>query len=922
MVLTALRGRTNELDALVQAAENARAGSGTTVLLEGEAGIGKTRLIDEIAARADDLGMQVRRGTAEELEQGRPFGSLVDALGSSDTAPRLGDDAAAEATRVLIQDAFVDHLERLAASPLLLALDDLQWADRATMATLWALARRSSDMGLLLVLAFRPTPTPPGLERLLEGSDRIGALRIRLGPVADAALDDLALDVLGAPPTPALREQLQGAGGNPFVALELLAARSADARDVRPGEDEDDLAGSQLPPALRGALLARFTGLSATARRVLPVAAVLGGSARVDDLAALLGITSDEAGEVVTEAVDAGLLQPTGDSLSFRHDLIREALYESLPNAVRIGWHREAARILEGGAEPTVVAQHLMLGATRGDPDTLAALRRAAAQLGDAPDVAAALLERASALSVDPATRAETEVARARALLRAGHAEEAERQANTVLAVAAATPAIRAQALLTRARSLLLQARYGEANAVYGDALATGELEPRTVAVTRGMQALTSAFSLGLDRALEQSGEAEAEGTGLNETEAVVHALMARCMVYLQRSEFELAVAAGREAMVLSDREGATDNGHVLGFALVAADRAEEARATTERGRQRALSSGDIPAVGAHQLTLAFIAWSSGRWDDAVVEVGGLGALAEDFGLPVGDPMAHAVIGNIAFHRGDRAGAQSELEGGRSAPPAGAVPQNLLARLSALMLELDGDIDGAFTLLFEAMQFQSALGIDAGRNMLGVECARLAVAAGRIGEAEELVSDLAAFGERAVSPAARGTANFARGIVEGDGPVLRKAATEFEAASRPLQRMRSLEAAGHAFARAGAQDDAVSSLRDALTVTDELGAVHDSRRITAILRDLGVRIGAKDQSARPPQGWESLTKAERDVAQLLAEGLRNREIADRLVVSRRTVETHVSRLYTKLGAENRVALAQAIRENLEHEMSR
>lgn len=486
MGVTALRGRAHELDSLVQAAENALAGSGTTVLLEGEAGIGKTRLIDETAARADDLGMQVRRGTAEELEQGRPFGSLIDALGAPDTAPSLGDDAGAEATRVLVQDAFVDHLEHLAASPLLLALDDLQWADRATMATLWALARRSSDMGLLLVLVFRPTPTPPGLQRLLDGCDRIGALRIRLGPVADAALDDLALDVLGAPPTPAFREQLQGAGGNPFVALELLAARSADAPDVDPGNGE--FGDTQLPSALRAALLARFTGLSETARRVLPVAAVLGGSTRVDDLAALLGITSDEATEVVNEAVDAGLFEPTEEGLRFRHDLIREALYESLPTAVRMGWHREAVRILEGRAEPTVVAQHLMLGATRGDTDAIASLQRAAEQLRDeTPDVAAALLERALALSHDPASQAELATERAEALLLAGWAEEAERQADGALAAPAATPQIRARALFVRAEAMAYQGRFGESRDAFGQALSTGALDEGSTAAALGL---------------------------------------------------------------------------------------------------------------------------------------------------------------------------------------------------------------------------------------------------------------------------------------------------------------------------------------------------------------------------------------------------------------------------------------------------
>lgn len=388
-------------------------------------------------------------------------------------------------------------------------------------------------------------------------------------------------------------------------------------------------------------------------------------------------------------------------------------------------------------------------------------------------------------------------------------------------------------------------------------------------------------------------------------------------MAHTFRSEFDAAIDAGRQAVALTEADPRVRSDFsLIGLMLVAADRADEARTVTENGRRRAMEQGEVVTLSSQQLVLAFIAWASGRWDDAATEIDAMTGLAEDFGLRVGDPMGHAVLGNIAFHRGDLATAQTHLDAGRVVGTRGGMlPRTLLARLSALMLEAEGDTEGALAVLLEAFEFGQALGIDTVRSQLGVECVRVVAAAGKLDRAEAVAIDLAEFAQRAASSGARGAALFARGTIDGNGELLGEAAQEFAAAGRPIFRVRALDAAARAHAEAGEREEATASAREALAVADGLGAVHDSRRITAFLRELGVRIGAKEQVMQATHGWDSLTAAERDVAELVGEGLRNREIADRLFISRRTVESHMSRLYTKLGAENRVALARVIREH-------
>ena len=916
-----LRGRSGELESLSRALDGLATGAGGVALVEGEPGIGKTRLLDELSREAEARGLLVRRGAAEELEQDRPFGPVVDALGAPDTMPLLGDRSRPGIdARFMTQDAFVDLVERLiGVGPMVLAIDDLHWADRATLATLWALARRAGDMGLLLVLAFRPAPRSRELARVIEGCQELGAQHLRLGPIDDDALGALAVDVVGAVPGPALLDALAGSRGNPFLAIEMLGALASDGGLVET-ENGVELESSALPAVMRDNLLRRLTGLSEATRHVLSVAAVLGGTGRLGEIAALLGISAGAAGVAVAEGARAGLLEPSGEVVAFRHELIREALYQDLPESVRAGWHREAAHQLEGHADPAVVARHLVLGSTLEDADALDRLARSAAAIvASDPDASAELLQRALELALDEGSQSEFGVARAQALLIAGRAEEAAAQANAVL-TAAASPRVIAQAQMARGKASFHQGRPTDAVDGFAAARATGALDDVEAAHAMGREAASLVWVFEHDRALEQADRALAEGRRLGILGVQVEALAVRCAVHAFRAEFDAAITAGRAAVDLADEDPSAlrRTPHVfLGLALLHGDQLEEASRIVELGRRHSSELGQVVVLRSYQVMLTRIAWCAGRWDDAILEADTATRLAEDFGVRFGWATTEAIKGLIQFHRGDPAGAQASFERHpRAARGRGdASGAELHVLLDALLLDAAGRREEAVDTLLQALRIDQGLEMNSARLWQGPTCVRFALSLDRAGDAREVADDLDDIARRAGTASARSAAAYARGLVERDPELLGEAIAQAAAAQRPLEQLEALEALGVLHEEGGRRDDAIARFQEAMALAEGLAATHDTRRLSSALRDLGVRSGSRSPRRQAVGGWESLTETELAVARLVGDGLRNAEIAEQLFVSRRTVEWHVSRLYSKLHAANRVALANAVREH-------
>jgi AAA ATPase domain len=411
-----LLGRASQLRELAGAVEACPGGTGGSFLVEGEAGFGKTSLVEAALAVAGRLGLQVFRATAEELERRRPFGTIVDCLGIDRAAP---DPRRAEVARVFEEvrsptgwqplvaaaqgefravEAILTLVEELSAQrPLVLAVDDLQWADPSTLLVLHRLGRVVERLPVLLLAAYRPLPRPPDLERLIASLSARGARRLALGSLDEQAVAALVERLVGAAPGPRLLRQVAGAGGNPLFVTELVAALTADGSIEPAGDGQAEVAAVGLPPSLPLTILHRLSFLPQQTLDVLRAASVIGASFSVAELSRLTGTPSFELLAVLRESLTAGVLGEEPTRLRFRHDLLREALYQDLPGAVRAGLHRDAARALAGaGAPAEQVAEHLLRGAAPGDVEAVAWLREAATTVAShAPAVAVDLLRRA-----------------------------------------------------------------------------------------------------------------------------------------------------------------------------------------------------------------------------------------------------------------------------------------------------------------------------------------------------------------------------------------------------------------------------------------------------------------------------------------------------------------------------------------------
>ena len=393
-----LRGRDDQIGELRSAVDSAMSGRLSVVVIEGEAGIGKTRLLDQALQIAGESGCQVATAKAEEMEHGRPFGVIAAALGCARDAPdgrraTIANLISAHDSRdhgpltvssdpglqFRVVDALCDLVESLATDrPLVLALDDLQWADPSSLVTLGALARTALGMPVALIACCRPFPRPPAMLRLFESLEHAGLRRIELSQLEDGDVRDVVAEVVGATPGPGLLGVVAGASGNPLFVTELLNAIVEDG-SLSTTDGHAEVSDSDLPPSLPLTILGRLSSLPDEAIQVLRVASLLGSTFSITELATVLARPVTELIPAVEAILASGVLDEHGVLLRFRHDLIREAVYADMPSSLRLGLHREAAiRLADVGAPSSRVADQFARGATSGDPEAIDWLTRAA----------------------------------------------------------------------------------------------------------------------------------------------------------------------------------------------------------------------------------------------------------------------------------------------------------------------------------------------------------------------------------------------------------------------------------------------------------------------------------------------------------------------------------------------------------------
>ena len=904
-----------------------RSGAGAVVLVEGEPGMGKSRLLAEAARVARRLAFRVGVGAAEPGAAVVELAPLMTALfdGSHPLLERSGLrelHSLPEQRYWLLQDLQA-MLERAALrGPILISLDDQQWTDSGTAAALRALPVRLADLPVAWIVAFRPGQGSAQLRGAIEHLDDTGAERIVLGPLDDDAVAKVAEDVIDAVPDDALLDLVKGARGSPFLLMELLSGlRDEDLIRVVAGQA--GLVEARLPRRVESTMRERLRGVSSPAREAATVAASLGRRFSFADLAAMLDRPPATLLEPVGELIDSGMLVESGDRLAFRHDVTREAVRASIPLSARRAIDRQAADVLlAAGATPVEVAAQIAASADSGDERAISILLRAGEALANTdPGAGADLSRRALELAARDHTlrgpllaqtavllhsAARVEDARAFAETQLRDALPAEQEAEVLLGIAGMfsvppdarvaagrqalalpelPPHLRARHLAALFHNLLVGGRTDEAKAI----------RAQTAAAVQASGDANSAFAFALaetitayadgryDEALALTERAARAGAGSTDWARERLAQEWRCetRTVLDQVDDSLRLAADNIAAAQHDHNG-------WGIRIF----------EIWRGRQ------------LHQL---------GRLADA-------GAILEgQFSPETGDRFLGALdaagivaLGRVALHQGN-----ARLQQRTTALARGlledATPnfRRQAAWLLALQAMGTGDYGAAHGWL-------CALGEDQRTAILPlfpidvtdeIPLVRIALAVGD----DELAEVASGQAERRAQRNSHvttivATAAHVRGLLTSNIDELERAAELFATGPRPMMHAYAREDLGVARARAGAVEAAIEAFDRALVVYAEAGATWDAGRVRSRLRDHGVRrrLVARE---RPETGWAALTDSELAVARLVAQGLTNREVAEQLFVSPHTVSSHLRSVFAKLEINTRLALARIAAEH-------
>ena len=932
-----LVGRAAELAWVHELLQDAAAGRGRCLLVEGEPGIGKSALLTQALAGVNLPGCQVLREQSDELGERFPLSVMTRLL---EVDERSADPLRAQAARALRREESADGstmrlqsgdpvaaaveemlalVDRLCArGPVVLVVEDLHWADEASLVMWRRLCQASMQLPLLVAGTCRAVAKRRAeLDQVRSEVRARDGVLMTLGPLAEDAVSDLVGQVTGCVPGPRLVERLGSAAGNPLYVRELLAAASRVAA-LQSLDGSVELAAedgaAQALGSLAGVIGDRLGTLTAGAREVLRMAALLGPEFSVADLGVVVAQEPDELSGNLVEALGAGMLESTGGRLRFRHGLLKEVLYEATPMALRAALHRHAAQALIGSGAPVERIAGLMLPALEiVDGWELDWLADSARLLVDrAPDIAAELLEHALGHTdrTDP-RRAVLEIQLASVWFWSGRSEQAEHLAREMLRTADPERIGQAHWLL-----LKIGIRLGHREELAR--LAESEPDRRVGDLWRARLLAQQAAAFGyLGRyaeAAELTAEALAQGEQLADPVTMANALHCRSMIDVNRKDLTAALATIDRALMVIDTDP-----QLLGMRFLLLG--NRSSALNHLGRPReALESirlacglaerirpSGLPPLLTHSAALHF---DQGNWDEARSDL----EQAADGLTPYFLFFQNGMQALIAERQNDWNQAARHLEvldGQEHAPRwiAGSVYW-LLAR--ALAAQKAGRLKEAVENLALLLTPEYADGLAVRSDYLPV-LVRAALATDDLRTAQAAAQACQQHADSEPMPRIRASAHWCQGLVSGDQDLILAAATYLREIGRLPDLGNALEDAAVLQANAGELETARTTLREALAVYDELGAVWDSQRAQARLRPSGVVLGVRGPRRRPKTGWDALTETELRIAEQVAAGQSNPEIAESLLLSRRTVETHVSHILSRLQVSSRRQVADLAR---------
>jgi DNA-binding CsgD family transcriptional regulator len=915
LVTPPIRGRAGELKVIGALVTALAQGRGGVLVIEGPPGIGKSRLLTEVMALADKCGVRALFGEAFEYQQTVPFFALFMATLRAD--PPVGD---AEALRGLGGSAdlrywvvhdLADAIDAAAAqTPLAIMLEDIHWADNATLLALRSLATARLDVPVLWVLTARTGAGGPGVQETLSVLQRADATFLPVAAMSPGAVADMVCDVVRANADESLLTLAAKAHGNPFLVSELVGGLGEEGRLTVSGR-RAVASGQALPRRLGAGMQQRLDLLSEGAGEVVRVAAVLPDRFTAGLLAAMLDRQPASLMSAVQEAVRANLLVEDDEQLRFRHDLLREATRQSLPQSLRRAMERQSASImLSMGAAPAEVATQLARSAEHGDRQATSALRQAAQSVGHSDASAAADLSKRALelLAADDADHGPLVAETVEFLNRASRYHEAEELAVAALSEAA-SPQEEAEIRLRLAtKNTHSTQRRVEENR---RALQLGDISE----VTRARHLAWLAYNLlfqkhgGQQRATANEAAAAAASTG--DLEATIMANLTLALLdsgegYAGRALRRLAEICGLART--SDATAAHDlaaNHYAILLAVVG--RLDDAAAQVADGTEQARREGNAMALDIWATMEGVVHLTAGRLSAARLPPPQRTVVTEL------DMIRMVILAEVAARTDDRTLLQQMVNDARDAYSTGSsVVRRGAAHVLALAAWQRDDVHDAMRWLGgDITLFESPIWPQVLDRV--IFSARVASAGGDAGLRARVLQAIDLLErERPAVPLFTGVAGYARGILERDAQALLAAADVLQSSSRPLLYAAAAEDAGGELARTDHPDKAIDQLNAAFDTYMHHEALADARRVGGELRRLGVQRRIVSQP-RAKTGWDSLTDSELKVVNLIAQGATNRDVATQLHLSLHTVKNHVHNAFAKLGINSRAQLTRLMR---------
>ncbi|MFG3142134.1 AAA family ATPase [Streptomyces sp. NPDC048211] len=929
-----LRGRTREITTLSTLLLDAERGTGGLLVIEGAPGSGKTRLLEEARLTAGRRGLRVCQGGGTLAGHTAPLGPVLAAFSSGDDplfdARQLNEVARMPNPGFWVLQELRGRLERAAeTAPVVVLVDDVQWCDETSLLVLRSLPTALAASPVVWIFAER-TAGPAGYGRAAGARlGREGGRRIRLDPLDDRAIRNLAFDTFGAVPDRAILDLTSPAEGKPLLLRELFEGlRDEGTVEVRSGRAR--LTGTQVPKRFDESIRHRLSHVSQMARDFTEAASVLGRSCSVDLMVDLLAVPPASLVHPLREILTAELMVESDGRVAFRHDLVREAVARAVPAARRRALQRLCVDLqLARGVPVTDVAAMLCECAEPGDREAVALLAHASDGLAPRAPAAAAALS-AGALRLLPGN----DPARPRMIadtvsllwLGGDHARALELAESAFGEPGTLDPETEARLRLDLA-GLTSQQSFGEAvrQGRLGDAV-----EGASAGLKAGSQALLALHLTrggSLDEAHRTAVRARDLARSAGRTAAEVTALVAESIVAFMRADWQRADAASNRAVLLARDVDPAEIPYTPGMwavrLLTSHGFGQQAVNEAEEGVRLARRHGRAAAMHFWSMERARLLLDAGHLAEARAEAERVVAMAEQLGsAEFTDITVRYPVGVLAMHTGDRQGVRKAVrDAGEMMRDESAFVSRFGAWLAAQAAEWEGDSVEALRLmpreteLFDAFRPEYPVPLDPMDQPVFVRIALRAGDRERAAEAVLVARQRAAANPEFASLAA--AAAHAHGLLEDDAALLAEAVELYRGSQRPIAVASACEDAGRALLRT-VPDRASPYLERALRLYEECGATWHAARVRRRLAPVGSAAQPVSRTRSRSTGWAGLSRGELRVVRLVAAGAANREVAERLFVSPHTVNTYVRRSFKKLGISSRVELVRIAREQ-DHE---